>query len=218
MNCLVIGGTQFIGRHLVAELLKAGHAVTVLHRKPKHALGRKVKNLLADRNDPKAMKAALAGKSFEVVFDNVYDWQRGTTAAQVEGTVRAINGSLDRYIFMSSVAAYGDGLNHHEGDALAPDDAADLYVRNKATSERALFRLHQRVGLPVVTLRPPFVYGPENPMYREAFFWDRLRAGRPIILPGDGRRLMQFAYVRDVVRAALRAMEEKSAGLNLSTR
>ena len=46
MNCLVIGGTQFIGRHLVAELLKAGHAVTVLHRKPKHDLGRRVKNLV----------------------------------------------------------------------------------------------------------------------------------------------------------------------------
>ena len=82
----------------MAELLKGGHAVTVLHRKPKHTLGRKVKNLIADRNDPKAMKAALAGKSFEVVFDNVYDWQRGTTAAQVEGTVRTINSSLDRYI------------------------------------------------------------------------------------------------------------------------
>lgn len=169
MNCLVIGGTQFIGRHLVAELLKGGHAVTVLHRQPKHGLGRRVKNIVADRNDPRAMKAALAGKSFEVVFDNVYDWQRGTTAAHVEGTVRAVNGPLQRYIFMSSVAAYGDGLNHHEGDALAPDDAPDLYVRNKATSERALFRLHQRIGLPAVTLRPPFVYGPENPLYREAF-------------------------------------------------
>src|SRR5258708_27044830 len=140
MNCLVIGGTQFIGRHLVAELLKAGHAVTVLHRKPKHDLGRRVKNLTADRNDPKAMKAALAGKTFEVVFDNVYDWQRGTTSAQVEGTVRAISGSLDRYIFMSSVAAYGDGLNHHEGDALAPAPAAHLYLPNTATNQRPLFR------------------------------------------------------------------------------
>ena len=94
--------------------------------------------------------------------------------------MRAIGDKLHRYIFMSSVAAYGDGLNHHEGDALAPDDAADLYVRNKAMSERALFRLHQRIGLPVVTLRPPFVYGPGRiRMYREAFFWDRLRAGRP---------------------------------------
>ena len=211
MNCLVIGGTQFIGRHMVAELLAAGHAVTVLHRKPKHDLGRRVKNIVADRNDPRAMKAALAAKSFEVVFDNVYDWERGTTAAQVEGTVRAVNGPLHRYIYMSSVAAYGDGLNHHEGDALAPDDAAELYVRNKATSERALFRLHQRVGLPVVTLRPPYIYGPRNPIYREAFFWERLRAGRPIVLPGDGRRLMQFVYVKDLVRAALRAMDENAA-------
>jgi 2'-hydroxyisoflavone reductase len=211
MNCLVIGGTQFIGRLLVAELLKAGHSVTVLHRKPKHNLGRRVKNIMADRNRPQEMKAALAGKTFDVVFDNVYDWERGTTAAHVEGTVRAIHGPIHRYIFMSSVAAYGDGLNHHEGDALAPDDAPDLYVRNKAMSERALFRLHQRIGLPVVTLRPPFVYGPGNPLYREAYFWDRLRAGRQIIVPGDGRRLMQFVYVKDLVGAALRAMEEPAA-------
>src|SRR6202158_4281741 len=211
MNCLVIGGTQFSGRQLVADLLKAGHAVTVLHRRPKHDLGRRVKNITADRNDPQAIKSALAGTKFEVVFDHVYDWEHGTPAAQGEGTVRAIGNRLHRYIFMSSVAAYGDGLNHHEGDALAPDDAADLYNRNKALSERALFRLHQRMGLPAVTLRPPFIYGPENPMYREAFFWDRLRAGRSIILPGDGRRLMQFAYVKDLVAAALRAMEERAA-------
>ncbi len=157
------------------------------------------------------MKAALAGKKFDVVFDNVYDWERGTTAGHVEATVRAAGNNLHRYIFMSSVAAYGDGLNHHEGDALAPDDAPELYVRNKAMSERALFRLHQRIGLPVVTLRPPYIYGPANPFYREAFFWDRLRAERSIILPGDGRRLMQFVYVKDLVRAALKAMDEPNA-------
>ncbi len=211
MNCLVVGGTQFIGRILVAELVKAGHGVSVLHRKPKHNLGRRVGNIVADRNDPKAMKAALAGKSFDVVFDNVYDWERGTTAAHVEGTARAVDGNLQRYVFVSSVAAYGDGLNHHEGDALAADDAAELYVRNKAMSERALFRLHQRIGLPVVTLRPPFIYGPHNPFYREAYFWDRLRAGRSIILPGDGRRLMQFVFVKDLVSASLKVMAEPNA-------
>ncbi len=211
MNCLVIGGTRFIGRLLVAELLKEGHAVTVLHRRPRHDLGRRVKNLVADRNDGQAIKAALAGKNFEVVFDNVYDWERGTTAGHVEATVRAAGNNLHRYIFMSSVAAYGDGLNHHEGDALAPDDAPELYVRNKAMSERALFRLHQRIGLPVVTLRPPYIYGPGNPYYREAYFWDRLRANRAIILPGDGRRLMQFVYVKDLVGACLKSMEEPNA-------
>jgi len=185
--------------------------VTVMHRRPKHDLGRRVKNIVADRNDGQAVKAALVGKTFDVVFDNVYDWERGTTAGHIESTVRASGGNLHRYIFMSSVAAYGDGLNHHEGDALAPDDAPELYTRNKAMSERALFRLHQRIGLPVVTLRPPFIYGPGNPFYREAFFWDRLRAGRSIILPGDGRRLMQFIYIQDLVRMCLTVMDEPNA-------
>ena len=214
MECLVIGGTGFIGRTLIAELLRAGHAVTLLHRRPSHDLGRRVKNIQADRNDGSSMRAALAGKKFEIVFDNVYDWERGTTAGHVESTARAVAGDhLQRYIFMSSVAAYGDGLNHPESDALAPDDAPDLYVRNKAMSERALFRLHQRIGLPVVTLRPPFVYGPGqgNTFYREAFFWDRLKAGRPILVPGDGRRLMQFVYVKDLVKAALKSMEVPAA-------
>ena len=49
MNCLVIGGTQFIGRMMVAELLKQDHSVSILHRKPKHDLGRRVKNIMADR-------------------------------------------------------------------------------------------------------------------------------------------------------------------------
>ncbi len=211
MEVLVIGGTLFIGRLLVAELLKSGHKVTVLHRQPGHGLGKRVDEILADRNEVTGMRQALAGKAFDVVFDNVYDWTRGTTATQVEATARACGDRLRRYIFMSSVAAYCDGLNHHEGDALAPDDHADPYARNKAMSERALFRLHQRKGFPVVTLRPPFIYGPGNPYYREAFFWDRLRLKRPLIMPGDGRRLMQFVYIKDLVWACLRVMEEPAA-------
>jgi 2'-hydroxyisoflavone reductase len=206
---------MFIGRSLVAELLKAGHEVAVMHRRPKHELGRRVQNIVADRNDSESVRQALQYTSFQVVFDNVYDWERGTTASQVEGTVKAVMATsgdrLTRYVFMSSVAAYGDGLNHHDGDPLAPDDHPEAYVRNKAMTERMLFRLRQKTGLPVVTLRPPFIYGPENPFYREAFFWDRLRENRPVILPGDGHRLMQFVYIKDLVRACLRAMEEPDA-------
>ncbi len=208
---LVIGGTQFIGRNLVAELVKAGHEVWVLHRKPDHDLGKKVNSLVADRNDVDAVRRVLCDGRFDVVFDNVYDWERGTTAAHVEAAARACGSQLQRYVFMSSVAAYGDGLNHHEGDALAPDDHPDAYVRNKAQTERALFRLHQRNGFPVVTIRPPFIYGPGNPFYREAFFWDRLREGRSLILPGDGRRLMQFVFIRDLVTACLKTMVEPNA-------
>jgi nucleoside-diphosphate-sugar epimerase len=211
MKVLVIGGTQFIGRHLVEELVKGGHEVTVLHRKPKHDLGRRVENIMADRNDEDSVREVLGTRRFEVVFDNAYDWERGTTAAQVEATARACGDRISRYIYMSSVAAYGDGLNHKESDPLAPDYHFDPYVRHKATTERQLSRMHLNTGLPLVTFRPPFVYGPGNPFYREQFFWDRLRAGRPIIIPGDGHRLMQFVYVHDLVHAMIRAMEEPRA-------
>ncbi len=101
-----------------------------------------------------------------------------------------------------------------EDAPLAPDGDPNLYAAHKASSERALFRMHRDEGFPSVTLRPPFVYGPGNPFYREAFFWDRLRDGRPIIVPDDGSRLMQFVHVDDLVRICMRILDEPlSVGL-----
>ena len=211
MRVLVIGGTLFIGKALVKRLLAGGHEVTILHRKAEHPFGRKVRNIVADRNDAASIRAALSGLRFEAVYDIAYDWERGTTPQQVEATAKAVPGDLSRYIFMSSVAAYGDGLNHSEDDPLASDIHNDAYVRNKAGSERALFRMYHESRFPLVTMRPPFVYGPENPFYREAFFWDRLRQDRPIIIPGDGNRLMQFVYVNDLVEACFNALEKHTA-------
>jgi len=204
---LVIGGTSFIGKLLVSELLKQHHEVTLLHRCPQHPFGKRVNSLSADRADIDAVRRALGAMRFDVVYDLAYDWQNGTTGRQVESMALLFDGKVGRYVFMSSVAAYGDGLNHHEGDALAPDDHPNPYFRNKAVAERALFRLHQRTGFPIVTLRPPFVYGPGNPFYREAFFWDRFRAGRPVILPSEGHRLMQFIFVSDLVELCLKVMD-----------
>ena len=86
---------------------------------------------------PEPMREACRGRRFDVVFDNVYDWERGTTAAQVEATVRACGDRISRYIFMSSVAAYGDGLNHKESDPLAPDYHPDPYVRQQGHDRAA---------------------------------------------------------------------------------
>ena len=208
---LVIGGTLFIGRALVRRLLARGNEVTILHRGRTNPFAGQVGEIHCDRNDEEGMRQALAGRRFDFVFDNVYDWQRGTTAEQVSAAAIACSEGLKRYVFVSSVAAYGEGLDHDEDDPLAPPDHPELYVRNKAESERALFRLHREKGIPVATLRPPYIYGPENPFYREAFFWDRLLADRPIIIPGDGSRLMQFAHVDDVARAAILAADKDAA-------
>jgi nucleoside-diphosphate-sugar epimerase len=211
MRVLVIGGTLFIGKLLVKRLIGAGHEVTLLHRKAEHPFGRRVRNLVADRNDVTSVRDAFSGQRFDAVYDIAYDWERGTTAQQVEATAKAVPGDLTRYIFMSSVAAYGDGLNHAEDDPLASDMHANDYVRNKAGSERALFRMFHESRFPVVTMRPPFVYGPENPFYREAFFWDRMSIERPVIIPGDGNRLMQFVYVNDLVEACFNALTKHTA-------
>jgi 2'-hydroxyisoflavone reductase len=212
MKTLIIGGNLFIGERLSGQLLELGHDITILHRKPTHNLDPRIHNLQGDRNDMELMKTLLQDTRFDVVFDNVYDWERGTTADMVRTSALAAGPErLHRYVFMSSVAAYFEGLDHTEDDELASNDCPDAYCLNKAQSERALFKLHQQKGLPVVTLRPPYIYGPRNPFYREAFFWDRLLLERPIIMPGDGSRLMQFVHVQDLVTCCLRSIEEPSA-------
>ncbi|MEP7364244.1 MAG: NAD-dependent epimerase/dehydratase family protein [Acidobacteriota bacterium] len=213
MRILVIGGTQFIGRHLVEALLAAGHRVTLLHRKSRRLFAGRVGQLLADRSDDLAVKKAMEGHRFDAVFDNAYDWAHGTTSQHVASMVEAcVHQGLRRYIFTSSVAVYGDGqLNCREIAPLVPSGSPNEYARNKADSERLLLRLHKRAGLPAVTLRPPFVYGPRNNFYREQFFWDRLRLGRRILIPGDGRTPMHFVYVKDFVRLALLALTHDAA-------
>lgn len=209
---LVIGGTLFIGRALVRLLLERGDEVTILHRGSGNPFAGRTKEIRCDRNDGAAVAAAVAGRGFELVFDNVYDWRRGTAAAHVAAAAEAVRGpDLRRYVFLSSCAAYGEGRGLTEDAPLAPADCPDLYCRNKADSERRLFRLHRENGFPAVTLRPPYVYGPENPFYREAFFWDRLTAGRPVIVPGDGSRAMQFVLSTDLARAAVLAADSPVA-------
>src|SRR5207247_5648734 len=98
-----------------------------------------------------------------VVFDNVYDWERGTTADQVSAAALGAGAGLRRYVFMSSIAVYGQGLDHEERDPLVRSEDPKEYNRNKAESERALFALQRGKGIPVATLRPAFIYGPQNP-------------------------------------------------------
>jgi nucleoside-diphosphate-sugar epimerase len=206
-RALVIGGTLFIGRALVDQLLERGDDVVIMHRGRDTPFGSRVDEIQCDRNDTAAVQAALHGTRFDVVFDNVYDWQRGTTAEHVSAAARATAKGLRRYVFMSSVAVYHPGGEYTEDVELVPSDFRNVYAAQKADTERALFALCRDEGVPVSTLRPAFVYGQHNPLDREAFFWDRLLAKRPIIIPEDGNAKFQWVYSHDVARAAILAAE-----------
>jgi len=211
MRILVIGGTLFIGREIVRRLAGRGHDVTVLHRRDHHDLGPEIRNAQADRSDLPSVSRILREGRFEAVFDIAYDWQRGTPASQVEAAARSCGNDLERYVFMSSIAAYGPGLDHRESAALVADDHPNVYAQQKASSERALFRMHAESGFPVTTFRPPFVHGPRQPYYRESFFWDRLRDGRPVILPDGGESPTQWVFISDLADACVRAIEVPEA-------
>ena len=87
--------TLFIGRQLVEGVVDAGHEVAVLHRKPKHDFGAAGATIRwRTATTPRRSAKPLDGRRFDVVYDNVYDWERGTTAAQVEATVRACGDRL----------------------------------------------------------------------------------------------------------------------------
>jgi len=211
-RALVIGGTLFIGRALVDQLLERGDDVVIMHRGKGTPFGTRVGEIQCDRNDVAAVRAALNGSTFDVVYDNVYDWQRGTTAEQVSAAaLAAATGNLRRYVFTSSIAVYGQGGEFDEEAPLVASDYPNPYSAQKADSERALFEAQRRNGLPVTTLRPTFIYGPNNPFDREAFFWDRVLAGRPIIVPDDGLRTLQWVHVQDVARAAVLAVDDDHA-------
>ncbi|HEX6999156.1 MAG TPA: NAD-dependent epimerase/dehydratase family protein [Gammaproteobacteria bacterium] len=211
MRVLVIGGTQFIGREIVRRLLARGHDVAVLHRRDRHDLGATVRNVQADRGDLPALTAAIRRERPQAVFDIAYDWAKGTTAEHVEAAARACDGALERYVFMSSIAAYGAGLDHTENHPLVGDDDPRAYAAHKASSERALFRMHAESGFPAVAFRPPYVHGPHQALYREQFFWDHMRDGRPIVLPDGGADPIQWVFVGDLAEACVRALETPAA-------
>lgn len=211
MHILMIGGVGFMGRRIVELLIARGDDVTVLHRRATHELGPEVRNIQADRADLPSVARALVDGRFDAVFDLAYDWRAGTRPGQVEAAARAAGPQLQRYVFMSSIAAYPPGVGHREDDPLAPDDIPISYARNKAGAERALFRMHAESGFPAVTFRPPFVHGPRQPFYREQFFWDRLLDGRPIILPDGGDGPMPWVFVDDVAASCVRALEVPAA-------
>lgn len=205
-DTLVIGGTGLIGPPLVEALLARGDRVTIMHRSPGVSFGGRVDELVADRNDAAAVGNAVGGRRFDLVFDNVYDWQHGTTADQVLGTVDALtHDGLRRYVFISSVAAYPEGGPFDEDAELRPSTDPNVYGVHKAETERALFERARAEGLRVSTTRPAFVYGPGNYFPRESFFFDRLMAGRPIVVAEDGERTMQWVHTDDVAAASVRA-------------
>jgi nucleoside-diphosphate-sugar epimerase len=197
---LVLGGSVFVGRHLVEELLRQGHEVTVLNRGlTPSELPAAVQRLTCDRKDHDAVRRALADARFDAVFDvSAY------APEDVSITVEVLRDRVEQYVFTSSVAVYAhsDYAPIDEEFDLDRRPQANPYTAGKVRCEDILMAAQRDHGFPVTVIRPTYLYGPHNSLHmREFSFFLRLQQGRKIIVPGNGSVLFQTGHVDDLARA-----------------
>lgn len=201
MRVLVVGGTRFIGRHTVQALVDRGHEVTVFHRGATPSpFGARVQELLGDRLDRASVAKALRGRPFDAVVDIAYAWDSRTGAQEIGYVADALEGRARNYVYLSSVSVYGEGPLPLQEDA-GRKPLLGAYSEDKIAAEDYLFDARRLGRFDVSIVRPPYVYGPWNNIPREAWFWDRILAGRPVIVPDDGKTLFQWAAAKDVAWA-----------------
>ncbi len=200
MRVLVLGGNRYIGLHLVFELARRGHQVTVLnsHVAP---LPDGARRWHGDRQQPGVLAEVLAPHrdDFDAVFDNT-----AYAVKDLEPLVELFRGRVRHFVFTSSSAVYRRSyvqpvLESFRRHAPADEDPRKAYGVGKVRCEDYLAAEHARTGFPATTLRVVHTIGPMSPLAsREPIFFARLEAGRPIPIPGEGFPLVQLVHVADV--------------------
>lgn len=212
-TALVIGGTRFIGRHTVTDLLENGYRVTTLtrgNREDPFADEERVSHVEGDRTNDRDLEAAKLSVDPDVVIDCV-----AYHPADVE-TATEIFADVDGYVYVSSGAAYAaEHVPKREGEtpleACSPEQAVDesgaTYGNRKAAGDRAVFTAAE-AGVNATSVRPCIVYGPHDYTERLDYWIDRVLTHDRVVVPGDGDNLWHRAYVEDVARA-LRIVAER---------
>ncbi len=212
-DALVIGGTRFIGRHLVAELLDHDYDVTLFtrgNRENPFADDDRVDHVEGDRTNDTALEAAATAVDPDAVFDCVAYHPKDVRAAT------RIFTDCEAYVYVSSGAAYGrEEIPKREGETplhdctpeQATDDTFETYGNRKAEGDRAAFAAADD-GVPATVVRPPIVYGPHDHTERLDWWIDRVNRFDRVLVPGDGTNLRHLVYVEDVA-AALRLVAER---------
>jgi nucleoside-diphosphate-sugar epimerase len=200
MRILVMGGTRFIGVYLTRALVQQGHEVVLFNRgnKPSPIPGLRV--IKGDRTQPASLTQALQSETFDAIFDN-----NGRELSDTKPLADLFKGRLQHFVYMSSAGVYrkSDLMPHVEGDAIDPNS------RHKGKHETESYLMGQ--GIPVTSIRPTYIYGPQNYNDLDAWFFDRLIHDRPIPIPGNGTHFTQFGHVQDLAVAMTKVLGNKQA-------
>jgi len=215
MKLLVIGGTRFVGRHLVDAALQRGWAVTVFNRGQS---GPAPTGVDVRRGDRRASLEALAQGEWDAVVDTC-----GYLPREVAQMAQCLKGRVGCYAFVSSISAYAaHALPNREDSPMArfstPEQAqtdvvdGDTYGPLKALCEAEVRAAFGEQGL---LLRPGLIVGPHDPTQR--FTWWPARLGRAlpgeqVLVPGPPEAPVQFIDVRDLAAFTLHCIAQRHRG------
>ena len=185
---LVTGGTVFVSRYIAEYFIAKGDEVYVMNRNSRtQSAG--VKLIQADRHH---LGEILRQYHFDAVIDVT-----AYTAEDVDLLLDALDG-YDEYILISSSAVYPEYCEQPFSEE-TPSGANKFWGKygiNKMKAEEALQKRVQNAYI----LRPPYLYGPMNNVYREAFVFDCALRNRKFYLPGNGEMKLQFFHIYDLCR------------------
>jgi len=214
---LITGATGFIGRRLVSLLRREGRPLTLLVRRPdslaESLCDRSIRIFPGDARDEQAVAAAAAGARRVVHLATCAgeDPERieANMARSVEVTGRAaLAAGVERYIFISTVAALYLGGREAVTGAVGPDPRParrPAYARGKIAAEAVLGRLHREEGLPGLVLRPAIVVGEGGLAEHSGVgLWVK---DNHCVGWGHGRNPLPFLLVEDCARAIAAALE-----------
>ncbi len=214
MDVLVLGGTQFIGRHIVHVLVSNGARVSVFTRgKTPDALDAGVERLHGDRNDGRAGLASLAGRRWQACID-----VSGYTPSQVRTSAELLRDVVEHYVFISTVSVYRPStvapiVESHPREEAAAETVTEItgetYGPLKVTCEDIVSTLFaDRATL----IRPQIVAGAFDPTGRYPYWVQRASQGGEMLAPGDGTDCLQVIDAGDLARFVALAAERQLAG------
>ena len=217
MKTLVIGGTRYMGRHAVEQLLARGDEVTVFSRgNVKPAWWDRVRHVAGDRTDYPAFQASLAGQSFDAVID-----MRAFRREDVESAHATFQGRCGRYllvstgsVYMRDLVDYGTQCPFKESDVdwsgidYSYPAGQDTYGTGKRHCEKWL-QEHSRI--PFTVIRVPAVFGWDDPTGRMWWWVRRALDGGGLVIPAGHHGLFRTLYAADAARTFLRAIDSPAA-------
>ena len=205
MKILLLGGTGLISTAITKALIARGDEV-VLHNRGRtpHRFEESpnVRVITGDRKDRATFEAAFEGETFDVVVDMIAYHIDDTLSA-----LRALSGKFGQFVHTSTVCVTSGRPVHIPMTESEPYHSVGQYGWNKAAIEEHLLKLHADEGVPVTIMRPSHSYGEGGGILRPFGPWEsfvaRLRAGRKLIVPGDGTGLWAACHVDDVAQGFL---------------